>query len=251
MGWIKLYREIKDHWIWEDPRKLKWWVDILINVNHEDKKVGIGFKVFDCKRGQSVKSLKTWGDRWDVSKTVVKNFFTMLENDNMITTENLTVTTRLTVCNYELYQGQQNGNETGTKRERPRKKTQQSPNKNIEELKEVYREQIKLSNDDKNYISFCKFLFGENDYDRPLTELLFLTEQMKWEHFQVIQHKIELMREKKGYTGTLKQKILGYVNGGYKKSKFFGTMDTWITGDANKLNIELPDNDAIRKALRK
>lgn len=121
----------------------------------------------------------------------------------------------------------------------------------IEKLREWYREQIKLSNDNKDYTSFCKFLFKDNDFDRPLTEVIFLTEQIGWEHYQVLNRKIELMKEKVGYAGTLKQKVMGYVNGGYKKSKFFGTMDSWITGDANKLKIDLPDNDKIRKALRK
>lgn len=121
----------------------------------------------------------------------------------------------------------------------------------IKKLREWYRKQIELSNNNKEYISFCKFLFENNDFKRPLKEVLNLTEQIGWEHFQVLQCKIELMREKSGYAGTLKQKVLGYVNGGYRKSKFFGTMDSWITGDANKKNIQLPDNDTIRKSLIK
>lgn len=103
-GWICLYRDIVKHWIWQDPVKLKWWLDILLTVNREDKKVNIGMMLIDCKRGQSVMSLKNWGKRWGVSKDRVRSFFELLKNDTMITTENLSKTTRITVCNYEAYQ---------------------------------------------------------------------------------------------------------------------------------------------------
>jgi len=39
MGWLKIDRKIRDNWIWEDPVKLKWRIDILLTVNFEDKKV--------------------------------------------------------------------------------------------------------------------------------------------------------------------------------------------------------------------
>lgn len=126
-GWIKLHRSITEHWIWQDPIKLKWWLDILMFANHEDKKVNIGMQLVDCKRGQCVISLLNWGKRWGVSKHTVHNFFTLLKNDNMITTENLTKTTRITICNYETYQEtihakgtqrEQSGNESGMNQER-------------------------------------------------------------------------------------------------------------------------------------
>lgn len=122
-GWISIYRSIRDHWIWQDPVKFQWWIDILLTVNHEDSKVNIGMQIIDCKRGQSVMSLLNWGKRWGVSKHAVHNFFTLLKNDNMITTENLTKSTRITVCNYDTYQEvlhatgtlrKRKGNATGT-----------------------------------------------------------------------------------------------------------------------------------------
>lgn len=103
-GWIKIHREITKHWIWQDPVKLKWWLDVLMSANHEEKKVNIGMQLIDCQRGQCVMSLLNWGKRWNVSKHTVHNFFTLLKNDNMITTENLVKTTRITICNYDTYQ---------------------------------------------------------------------------------------------------------------------------------------------------
>jgi DNA-binding transcriptional regulator YhcF (GntR family) len=114
-GWIKINRSINNHWIFKDPIKFKWWIDILLMANYEAKRVSIGYKVFECKRGECLMSLKSWGERWGVSKTVVNNFFSMLESDNMIKTVNETVTTRLLVCNYDSYQQIENGIKTESK----------------------------------------------------------------------------------------------------------------------------------------
>lgn len=107
-GWICLYRGIQDHWIWQDPVKLKWWIDILISVNHDDKKINIGLDIFECNRGQSILSLSNWAKRWSVSKHTVSNFFVLLKKDSMIETENLKKTIRITVCNYDDYQDKKN-----------------------------------------------------------------------------------------------------------------------------------------------
>lgn len=136
-GWIKIYRKVRDHWIWEDANKLKWWLDILLEVNHDPKKVVIGYNIFDCNRGESIRSLHNWGVRWGVSKTVVNNFFRLLQNDGMIEVKNETVTTRLTVCNYDYYQEVQNANETQQSSTNTATEPQQSTNKNEKNEKNI------------------------------------------------------------------------------------------------------------------
>lgn len=135
-GWLKLSRKINTHWIWKDPVKLKWWIDILLTVNYENNKTSIGYKVFECKRGQSLLSLQSWAKKWGVSKSVVNNFFNMLENDGMIVIENETVTTRLTVCNYDTYQQSENTINTDEERIENASRTQQSTIKERKEIKE-------------------------------------------------------------------------------------------------------------------
>jgi hypothetical protein len=103
-GWISIHRSIRDHWIWQDPVKLKWWLDILMTVNHKESKVNIGMQLYECQRGQSIMSLQSWAIKWNVSKDVVRNFFELLKKDGMVHTESLIKTTRLTVCNYDSYQ---------------------------------------------------------------------------------------------------------------------------------------------------
>lgn len=129
-GWISLHRSITNHWVWQDPVKLKWWLDILMSVNHEDKKVNVGMQLFECKRGQSIMSLNSWAKRWKVSKSMVNRFFDLLKNDAMITTENLAKTTRITVCNYDTYQDWRNADETIEERKRNVNETLPKSNNN-------------------------------------------------------------------------------------------------------------------------
>jgi len=52
-GWIKIHRRLVNHWLWEDAKKLKWWLTILMEVNFEDSKTIVGNKLLTCKRGES------------------------------------------------------------------------------------------------------------------------------------------------------------------------------------------------------
>lgn len=103
IGWIKLHRQIREHWIWEDANKLKWWFDIVLTVNNAPAKVNIGYEIFECNRGESLLSIGSWAERWKVSKDTARNFLTLLEKDNMISRVSLGKTTRLTVCNFDTY----------------------------------------------------------------------------------------------------------------------------------------------------
>jgi hypothetical protein len=135
-GWIKIHRQIQNHWIWNDPVKFQWWIDILFAVNYSDTKVNIGFKLFECKRGQSVKSLQTWADRWKTSKDTARNFLKLLEKDGMITHENIGKSTRITVCNYDDYQSDLHDSQTQSKRN-PNAKPHKQERKEREEEKEI------------------------------------------------------------------------------------------------------------------
>lgn len=142
-GFVSIYRSIKKHWIWDDAVKFKWWIDILLTVNFEDKKVNIGYDIFECKRGQSIQSLQTWAKSWNVSKDTARNFLQLLKKDNMILLENLKKTTRLTVLNYDSYQIVLHDKQTQSKRKANDKQTQAHPNNNDNNY----------NNDNKEYFS--------------------------------------------------------------------------------------------------
>ena len=119
-GWISIHRQMQEHWLWKEKRefsKAEAWIDILLNVNHQDAEVNIKNEVYKVKRGDSIISLKNWADRWNWSKGRVKRYFTLLQKENMIRFKCDSKTTHLTVCKYDSYQGLRNTDGTQTKRE--------------------------------------------------------------------------------------------------------------------------------------
>ena len=137
-GWIKIYRDIKNHWIWQDPVKLKWWIDMLLTANHEDTKVNIGMQLIDCKRGQSVMSLANWAKKWKVSRDRVRSFFDLLEKDGMIAREPHTKFTQITICNYDSYQESYPTNSQQTHNKLTTNSQQTHINKNEKNEKNIY-----------------------------------------------------------------------------------------------------------------
>lgn len=135
-GWIKLHRQIKDHWIWKSQNRFQWWIDVLLSVNHADSKVLIKGQLIECKRGQSVKSLETWAKDWNVTKKTVKDFFTLLQKDSMLVYEGLQITTRITVCNYDTYQIEVNAEKQKSKRKVNGAETLTTPKQEGKEGKE-------------------------------------------------------------------------------------------------------------------
>lgn len=133
-GYIKLFRKAQDNFLYRENRphtRREAWEDILLMVNHAEKEVLIGNEKFLVKRGQSLRSLDSWAKHFNWSKSKVKRFFDLLKTCSMIVTEDVRKSTRLTVCNYDVYQGDRNADETQMKRKRPTNKNEKK-NKNIE-----------------------------------------------------------------------------------------------------------------------
>lgn len=104
MGFISLQRSIRFHWLWEQPIKLQWWLDLLMEVNHSDKKVMIGNKLVLVKRGQKITSISKTASRWNVTRDTARAFFKLLEREGMIKVESNSKYTQITICNYDTYQ---------------------------------------------------------------------------------------------------------------------------------------------------
>ncbi len=134
MGWIKLYRAILDHWVYQDADYFRAWCTMLLKANHEPKKVLIRGEVIECGRGQTILSLQSWVNEFGVSKwsiQKVRTFFKLLENDKMINMEGMAKTTRITICKYDDYQNEQQTNNKQTTR------SQHAPNMHLTTTKEL------------------------------------------------------------------------------------------------------------------
>lgn len=108
LGYIHLYRSITRNWIWNNEKYLKRWISILFEVNHADSKINLGTDIYQIKRGQSTKSIRSWSELFECSTKQVITFFDMLEEDDMIKRQTIGKgkhsSTLITVENYTEYQ---------------------------------------------------------------------------------------------------------------------------------------------------
>ena len=104
-GWIKISREIANHWLWQDAERLKWWLDLLFLAAWEDKQVLHDSHLFVLRRGQIIASISFLSERWGKSHTTIIKFLRLLEGEDMIKRSTIyRQTSILTICNYEKYQ---------------------------------------------------------------------------------------------------------------------------------------------------
>lgn len=109
-GYIKLYRSIRDNWVWEEKpfSRGQAWIDIILSVNHKDAKILFNGSLVTVKRGTCITSIRKlaakWG--WSLEKTV--KFLNELEKDGMIDKDSNRLRTLITVEKYSVYQDKPN-----------------------------------------------------------------------------------------------------------------------------------------------
>lgn len=106
-GWIKIYRQIRNHWIWKDKEpfdKRSAWIDLLLSVNHKSKKIPFENDFIEIERGQTLTSIKQLAERWSWSRHKVSDYLNQLEQDTMIVQIRDTRKTLVSIVNYSKYQ---------------------------------------------------------------------------------------------------------------------------------------------------
>ncbi|GKX65617.1 hypothetical protein [Inconstantimicrobium mannanitabidum] len=105
-GWIKLHRGITNNPLWTQDvfSRGQAWVDLLLMVNHEDKKILFDGGLVECKRGERILSIRHLSERWKWSRDKTKRFLDLLQSDGMITYKTDHKKTIVNVVNYSVYQ---------------------------------------------------------------------------------------------------------------------------------------------------
>lgn len=147
-GWQKIYRDIQDHWLWEDKpfSRGQAWIDLILLVNHEENKTLIDGELIEVKRGSKITSLRKLADQWGWSTTKVKKFLELLQKEQMIKFESDNKKTLVSIENYSVYQSKDNTENTVKKQSDNTEVTQ----KNFKSNSEVI--QKKTNKNDKEYI---------------------------------------------------------------------------------------------------
>lgn len=125
-GWIKVHRQIKEHYLFKEKRvfsKFEAWMDILLMANHADNKFILGNELIELKKGQFITSELKLMSNWNWSKSKVRSFLSLLQSDSMIVLTTDKKKTTLTVVKYGDYQV----SETTEKPQRDHKRTTSRP----------------------------------------------------------------------------------------------------------------------------
>lgn len=132
-GWIKVHRSIMDNWLWQEKTysRLQAWLEIIMLANHTGKKARLGNEFVYVERGSLITSELKLSARWGWSKTKVRAFLTMLENDKMIEKKTDRKKTTITIVNYGIYQEPQTTEEPQKDYEKTTKEPQKNTNKNV------------------------------------------------------------------------------------------------------------------------
>ena len=203
-GWIKLYRQLQDCWIWLDKEpfdKRSAWVDLLLTANHSDKKILFNGELITIKRGQILTSVRKLSAKWKWSVNKVYRFLKLLESDEMLQKESDKDRTLLTIVNYSIFQcceytnGNSNGNTNGNSYEytsdTPTETPTNTPTEHKQECKEYKNDKnvknekkerkgqaVYYPNDELLNNAFKEFLTMRNKIKKPLATKQALTRMM-------------------------------------------------------------------------
>lgn len=143
MGFIKLDRQIMEHWLWRDKPfdKGRAWIDLIGLANHKTEDFVAHGTLVHGKRGNVYRS-KTWlGERWGWSRKKVTNFLNMLVKDGMITVNSIRMGTVngtvITIVNYGKFQDSRTTKETVKE---PSRNGQRTVKEHIQEPIRTYKE---------------------------------------------------------------------------------------------------------------
>ena len=168
-GWIKLHRAIQEHWLWDDEpfTRGQAFIDLLLMVNHKDKKIMFNGELIEVKKGSKITSLRQLSDRWKWSTNKVKKYLEQLQKDGMINYKSDNKKTLLTIENYGVYQGQGNTEETQKEHRSDTEENQKKTNKNDKEyIKNVKEREERKEGEEEKVPSLPPLSFPTNTHKK-------------------------------------------------------------------------------------
>lgn len=107
-GWIKIHRNIVNHWIFKKAIWMAWWLDLLLMAAWEERQQPVGNQLITLHKGQMIASLSFLCKRWKHSRTMIEPYLDLLQREDMITKEVCKNVSIITIKNYARYQAVDN-----------------------------------------------------------------------------------------------------------------------------------------------
>ena len=144
-GWISLHRKIRCHPFYKERRKFskfEAWIDMLLEANHADNEWIAGNEIIPVERGSFVTSELNLMERWKWSKTKLRAFLKLLQDEKMIVKKSDSKKTTIYIINYDNYQGEGTAEKPQKDRKKTAKKLQKDTNNNVNNVNTVNKKDI-------------------------------------------------------------------------------------------------------------
>ena len=136
-GWVRIYRKLQSHWLWDDKpfSKGQAWIDLILLATHDDKSFLLGNELIEVKAGGFVTSELKLMERWGWGKAKTRAFLNLLQKDGMITKISDRKKTTIIIENYSLYALCETTEEPQVDHEQTTNRPQTDTNNNINNIK--------------------------------------------------------------------------------------------------------------------
>lgn len=130
-GYIKYYRSLVNHEILTDPLEQYNWLKLIAAASWQDttQRIPNTTMVVPVKRGQYLTSERGLMSLWGCGNTKARNLLDLLVNEGMVVSEAKHRKRLLTICNYEIFQGDKAEPKATDKPEPNANPTRTQPNK--------------------------------------------------------------------------------------------------------------------------
>jgi len=215
-GYFAVWRKIQDHKFYKEKRiysKFEAWLDILMEAQFqkEPKEVLLKMVLLNQHYGEVLRSLRGWSKRWQWSVGRVTRFLLLLKKMNQIRYRNETVTTRITVLNYEKYDIRRNtsGTQTDTRAEHERN----AGGIRLKNVKNVEDKKVQIPLSAVNFLNSSlqqkiEYLSENNIF--PKAEIFVNDQKKRNRNIQAIEHALNQLYGKAKDNGFDKAGAWGY-----------------------------------------
>ena len=104
IGWIKINREIINHWCSNDPSFFAVWIRLLSEANFKTKKTMVNRSPVTIKRGQLIFGLNAFSQKSGVTVSKLRKIIKVLLKEGMIDRQKTNKYSIISITNYEKYQ---------------------------------------------------------------------------------------------------------------------------------------------------
>lgn len=142
-SWIKLYRKaLESGWL-QNPKLWTFWSYLLLKASHKKYKQIVGYQTVELEPGQLIFGRKKASKELKISEQTIRTCLNYLSQCQNITIKSTSKFSIVNICNWETYQGGNNGKLTiNPTSDQPASNQQVTTNKNVKNIKNVKKEYI-------------------------------------------------------------------------------------------------------------